>query len=83
MCWHTAGLTQPHLSFTIGKLNLNYMDNNKLLKLFEKKYPEIIGCEIEYIKELPDKLMYILQIEPEQPFISSYLRTLSLKEINN
>lgn len=57
------------------------MDNNKLLRLFEIKYPEIVGCEIEYIKELPDRLMYVLQIEPEQPFISSYLRKLSLKEI--
>ena len=57
------------------------MDNNKLLRLFEIKYPEIVGCEIEYIKELPDRLMYVLQIEPEQTFISSYLRKLSLKEI--
>jgi hypothetical protein len=57
------------------------MSKEKILKLFEKKYPEIIGCEIEYIKEQPELDRYVLQVAPEQPFVSSYLRTLSLKEI--
>lgn len=59
------------------------MDKNRLLKLFEKKYPEIVGCEIEYIKELPDRDVFILQIAPEQPFVPSYERHLTLKEIIN
>ena len=62
-------------------MRIKYMDNNKLLKLFERKYPEIVGCEIEYIKEDPELARYVLQISPEQPYISSYLRVLTLKEI--
>lgn len=52
-----------------------------LLKLFEIKYPNIKGCSIEYIKRDETLCRYVLQVEQEQPYISSYERYLTDREI--
>ncbi len=55
----------------------------EILDIFTRKYPEIIGCELEYIVRDSNRQRYILQIKAGQPYVPSYERYLTDFEIYN
>ena len=56
------------------------MNLEKLDKAFNKHYPKIIGIERTY-KERPSGCFVDCQIEQGTPFVGSYVRSLSYKQI--